>query len=629
MAIVTESGQVNRLKAGVLDTAVAAEVFRGTSVQPLAFDAVESRHLNLLILGLSSSPNLELEQAQRFLAQLNAEVPTVSLIFGASTPIEMVEILAERTDLVIVEDPKYEVVGSSLKRSNFVTREIGINPSFMKQEGFALKGASAIKASLSETSLLLTAGSEEGSPEWKKRPTIWGMIEDLASVGCEFTYSPAEDAAEPWLNSIFKTAVLCSDDVTTEYSAEVFNKCPLIRVNRKTEPSPLRLKWEQALVSFQRAEFLSEVLITDTINFALARLGRHDLPTATVGSRRQPQLSSDKYDELFASVSELLTAHGAPGGESPVLSIIIPVYNNGRFLLGKCLASILDSRALGSFELLLVDDGSTSAETLDLCKRLAEISPGVRLIAYCDGGSGSASRPRNRGIDEARGELLTFLDPDNEISPGGYDKLIDEYEWLNSVGICDFVAGYQQKIQDGVTVTGRLARNGDRTISHPVENFIRKGKYPVISTQASVIRTELLKNEGIRFVEGAVGQDSLFGWQVFAASRNPRFVDSVYITYYAERVDSVTNVLNANYFRRALIREQEQVKWLQEVSGFESFKNKHFPKFFENWYLDKFQRVAPQDRWSARVTLEKIARLYGLKDPVITQRVLETQGEVK
>lgn len=629
MAIVTKSERVNCLKAGVLDTAVATEVFRGTSVQPLAFDAAESRHLNLLILGLSSSPSRELEQANRFLDHPNGEVPTVSLIFGTSTPVEVVDILAERTDLVIVENSIYGNVGSSLKRSNVVTREIGINPSFIKQESVSLKGASGIRASISEAGILLTAGSEKASPEWKKRPTIWGMIEDLASVGCEFTYIPGEDTAEPWSTSVFKTAVLCSDDVTTEYSAEVFNKCPLIRVNNTTEPSPLRLEWEQALVRFQRAEFVSEVMVTDTVNFALTRLGRSDLPNVAVGTRRPPQSSSDKYDNLLASCGELLKAHGASGEESPTLSIIIPVYNNGRFLLGKCLASILDNRALESFELLLVDDGSTSAETLDLCKRLAEESPGIRLIAYTDGGSGSASRPRNRGIDEARGELLTFLDPDNEISPGGYDRLIDEYERLNSVGICDFVAGYQQKIQEGVTVTGRLARNGDRTVSHPIENFIRKGKYPVISTQASVIRAELLINEGIRFVEGAVGQDSLFGWQVFAASRNPRFVDSVFITYYAERVDSVTNVLNANYFRRALIREREQVKWLQEVSGFESFKNKHFPKFFENWYLDKFQRVTPQDRWSARVTLERIARLYGLNDPVITQRGLGHQGKVE
>ncbi|MBQ9991308.1 MAG: glycosyltransferase family 2 protein [Lachnospiraceae bacterium] len=103
----------------------------------------------------------------------------------------------------------------------------------------------------------------------------------------------------------------------------------------------------------------------------------------------------------------------------PLISIIIPVYNT-RDCLEKCVDSCL-AQTWPQLEILLVDDGSTDG-TDQLCDRLAEKDERIRVFHKKNGGSSSA---RNLGIREARGEYLGFVDSDDFISPGMYERLME------------------------------------------------------------------------------------------------------------------------------------------------------------------------------------------------------------
>src|SRR5699024_4851516 len=135
-----------------------------------------------------------------------------------------------------------------------------------------------------------------------------------------------------------------------------------------------------------------------------------------------------------------------------------------------------------------------------------------RVIHYGDGGSGSASRPRNRGIREARTEFVTFLDPDNEISVNGYSGLLDKYDHLKSFGTAvDFISGYQVKVTSQARINGLHTDDALHVISNPIEDFFAEGRFPVVSSQAAIIKTSFLRENNIEFVERAAGQDTLFG----------------------------------------------------------------------------------------------------------------------
>lgn len=92
-------------------------------------------------------------------------------------------------------------------------------------------------------------------------------------------------------------------------------------------------------------------------------------------------------------------------------SILVPVYNVEKYIR-RCIGSVLE-QTYGSFELILVDDGSPDNSGA-ICDEYAETDPRVRVIHKENGGLISA---RRAGIGAARGEYYVFLDSDDYLAP--------------------------------------------------------------------------------------------------------------------------------------------------------------------------------------------------------------------
>ena len=93
----------------------------------------------------------------------------------------------------------------------------------------------------------------------------------------------------------------------------------------------------------------------------------------------------------------------------PQVSVIVPVFNSERYL-GEALASIV-TQSFSDVEILVIDDGSTT----DACTRIVaenqhQTDRQIRSIRQAHRGAAAA---RNRGLAEARGELIAFLDSDD------------------------------------------------------------------------------------------------------------------------------------------------------------------------------------------------------------------------
>lgn len=118
-------------------------------------------------------------------------------------------------------------------------------------------------------------------------------------------------------------------------------------------------------------------------------------------------------------------------------SAVIPVYNAQRYL-PACLDSVLAQDTPSEYEAVLVDDGSTDRSGA-ICDEYAARDGRVRVIHQENGGPGAA---RNRGLREAKGRYVLFLDADDLWSSGflsALDGLSKKEPDIMTFSACQFL----------------------------------------------------------------------------------------------------------------------------------------------------------------------------------------------
>jgi glycosyltransferase involved in cell wall biosynthesis len=145
----------------------------------------------------------------------------------------------------------------------------------------------------------------------------------------------------------------------------------------------------------------------------------------------------------------------------PLVSVIIPVYNGARFI-AEAIQSIV-AQEYGSLEIIVVDDGSTD-ETAEIVARLD------RDMRYVFQENAGAAAARNRGIRDASGDLIAFLDADDLWAAGSLRFLLNG---LLEDPELDVVHGYARLFKDGQSNGGMDFLNPDEVFPY----YIGAGLY--------------------------------------------------------------------------------------------------------------------------------------------------------
>lgn len=101
-----------------------------------------------------------------------------------------------------------------------------------------------------------------------------------------------------------------------------------------------------------------------------------------------------------------------------MLSIIIPIHNSEKYLK-PCIESVI-RQSYRNLEIILVENNSTDASK-SICQEYAIKDNRIRL--FCERNKGAASA-RNRGLREAQGEFITFVDSDDLLRENAYELII-------------------------------------------------------------------------------------------------------------------------------------------------------------------------------------------------------------
>ena len=199
----------------------------------------------------------------------------------------------------------------------------------------------------------------------------------------------------------------------------------------------------------------------------------------------------------------------------PEISLILPVYNVAPYM-DTCLKSIIGQTFL-DFEVLLVDDGSTDGSG-ECCDRWAEKHSCIRVIHKENGGVSSA---RNRGIEEARGAWLAFVDPDDWLDVTYLEKLYRAAKENGAdIAECD-IWRYNDRTRE------KIPRSCGGVMGVPwtrEEHMI----YGSTASYKAISRRDLWIKNGIRFPDCAFESPAVYALLLAAADRIVNIPEPLY-----------------------------------------------------------------------------------------------------
>ena len=242
------------------------------------------------------------------------------------------------------------------------------------------------------------------------------------------------------------------------------------------------------------------------------------------------------------------------------LSIIIPHYNLPRELLERCIESIAQLEfATDELEVIIIDDGSP---TPPLWVEETHTGLNIKLITATHGGPGAA---RNRGIDEARGTYIEFVDGDDMIIPGTcyrqcIEKLRSEMPQVlhfnyrivtpgNKPGATD-----NKKVTFSNTISGGTYMKDFNLSGSPCRYFVRR---------------ELLLEKGIRFPENILHEDEEFNTILHFHARTLVYSDATLYNYCIREGSTTAN--SSTQFETKRINDM--VRIIERLAQFRNAQN--------------------------------------------------------
>lgn len=242
------------------------------------------------------------------------------------------------------------------------------------------------------------------------------------------------------------------------------------------------------------------------------------------------------------------------------ISVVVPFYNVGLYI-EECILSILNTDLI--IELVLVNDGSTD-ESLDIAKKYADGYPNVVLLNQAHSGPSTA---RNRGLEVASGEYVSFIDSDDWIAPDSLETLYECAE----CNAADMVLGQMVYYRDNRTFDIlNMPNDIDGVVFDGRDFFItlmqQQIYYPMAC--AYIYRREWINNCNLLFDEHILHEDEV--WTQIALCYAKRVVScySHEFYFYRKREGSIMHADNLDeraksifYITDRLIRFADKYKF--------------------------------------------------------------------
>lgn len=177
-----------------------------------------------------------------------------------------------------------------------------------------------------------------------------------------------------------------------------------------------------------------------------------------------------------------------------MISVVIPLYNKSLVVL-KTLKSVL-MQTFKDYEVVIINDGSTDGSEEIVRNYLStislEMSEKVRIITQSNAGVSAA---RNRGIEESKGDVIAFIDADDEWAPQYLQTISDLMEFYPQCDVFATAYNYVEATKTYKAPIKGFSFEGDHGILDNYFQILLMGRPPIHSSSVA-IRKEAIKSIG-------------------------------------------------------------------------------------------------------------------------------------
>lgn len=280
-----------------------------------------------------------------------------------------------------------------------------------------------------------------------------------------------------------------------------------------------------------------------------------------------------------------------------LISIIVPFLNSEK-TLDKCIKSILN-QTVDNYEIILIDNSST-----DKSKNIAtSYSQKYNFIKYYNIKKRSVSAARNKGLSEAKGNLICFVDSDDYISKK-YLEIMYKELINNDLVICNFTSN-SSKVNDKIDYVKKIDNNN-------IFNLILKDKKIRGYVWNKLFKKEIIEKNNIKFNENLViGEDIDFVFHYLRYCNNISFINSNLYYYNLNSNNTVNNIDNYKYALDGWINLFDNYKkYNKDYKNMDLINYFYLKKYYEIKYYDKKIKKSNKMYFSDKYNLNYKVKLF-------------------
>lgn len=209
----------------------------------------------------------------------------------------------------------------------------------------------------------------------------------------------------------------------------------------------------------------------------------------------------------------------------PQVSVIVPAYNS-EYTIEICINSIL-AQSIEDIQIIVIDDGSTD-NTYEIIKKVRDIDERVELIKQENAGPSAA---RNKGLEFAKGEFVSFVDADDTIMPEMFSSLLRYQKEYNAdlvISGIRRIINRNEKFVD-FNVDKKIFYSKKREINNNFVNMLSMG---INSPVGRIYKMNIIREYNLKLNEELdVGEDLQFNIEYIEKINSILFVPDIYYQY--------------------------------------------------------------------------------------------------